>query len=111
MFTQHHSTNNQSNPLHGQGNDATVLGAHLGYQANEKLRLHLRGEHFQDGSSLFSGESSGEQSDGQGVTVTAEYQLWENVLSRLEYRWDHTEQRVNDRHNTQAWRLNLIYKF
>jgi hypothetical protein len=100
-----------SRMLHGPGNDDTVLGAHLGYQANKKLQLHLRGEHFQDGSSLFSGESSDEQSDGQGVTVTAEYQLWENVLSRLEYRWDHTEQRVNDRHNTQAWHLNLIYKF
>ena len=100
-----------SRMLHGQGNDDTVLGAHLGYQANEKLQLHLRGEHFQDGSSLFSGESSDEQSDGQGVTATAEYQLWKNVLSRLEYRWDHTEQRVNDRHNTQAWHLNLIYKF
>jgi len=100
-----------SRMLHGAGNDDTVLGAHLGYQATEKLRLHLRGEFFQEGAQLFSGESAGEQSDGQGITATAEYQLWESVLSRLEYRWDHTDLRVNNRHNTQAWHLNIIYKF
>jgi hypothetical protein len=100
-----------SRVLHGAGNDDTVLGAHLGYQASNKLRLHLRGEFFQEGALLFSGESAGEQSDGRGITATAEYQLWKNVVSRVEYRWDHTDLRVNGRKNTQAWRLNIIYKF
>ena len=97
--------------LYGEGNDDSVAGAHLSYQANEKLRLNLRGELFQEGSKLFSSEGPDEQSDGRSLTATAQYQLWEHVLSRVEYRWDHTDSRLNGRFNSQAWCLNLIYNF
>ena len=97
--------------LDGAGNDDSVIGAYLGHRLNEKLSLNLRGELFRDGAKLFSSESPAEQSDGHGLTATLDYKLWENVLSRLEYRWDHTDSLVNGRNNTQALHLNLIYEF
>ena len=97
--------------LNGAGNDDSVVGAHLSYTANDRTAWHLRGEWFQDGAKLFSSESAAEQGDGYGVTATLEYQLWPNTLSRAEWRWDHTEVRVNGRHNDQSWHLNLIYQF
>ena len=95
----------------GEGNDDSVWGAYLSYQPNDKSTLSLRGELFQDGTKLFSSESASEQTDGYGLTGTFDYRLSENVLSRTEWRWDHTEARVNDRHNSQSWRLSLIYEF
>jgi len=97
--------------LSGAGNDDSVLGAHLSYTANERTAWHLRGEWFQEGAKLFSSESVAEQGNGYGLTATLEYQLWPNTLSRAEWRWDHTEVRVNGRHNDQSWHLNLIYLF
>lgn len=97
--------------LNGSGNDDSVVGAHVSYKANERTAWHLRGEWFQDGVKLFSSESAAEQGDGYGVTATLEHQLWTNTLSRAEWRWDHTEVRVNGRHNYQSWHLNLIYLF
>ena len=97
--------------LNGAGNDDSVLGAHVSYAANERATWHLRGEWFQDGDKLFSAENAAEQGDGYGLTATLEYQLWPNTLSRAEWRWDHTEVRVNGRHNDQSWHLNLIYQF
>ncbi len=97
--------------LSGRGNDDSVLGVYLGHQVSEKLKLNVRGELFQEGSKLFSAESATEQSDGYSLTTTAEYLLWENVISRVEYRWDHTDLRVNGRENTQSWHFNVIYQF
>jgi hypothetical protein len=97
--------------LDGAGNDDSVFGAYLGHRLNDKLSLNLRGEIFQDGAKLFNSESATEQTDGHGLTATLDYKLWENVISRLEYRWDHTDSLVNGRHNSQALHLNLIYEF
>ena len=97
--------------LSGRGNDDSVVGLYLGHQFSERFKLNVRGELFQEGARLFSAESAAEQSDGYGLTTTAEYRLWENVISRVEYRWDHTDLRVNGRENTQSWHFNVIYQF
>jgi hypothetical protein len=97
--------------LAGPGNDDSVFGVYLGRRLNDRLWLNLRGEIFRDGDRLFSAESSAEQTDGHGITATLVYQLWENVISRLEYRWDHYDAPVNGRRNSQALHLNLIYQF
>ena len=97
--------------LEGAGNDDSVFGVYLGRRLNDQLWLNLRGEIFRDGDRLFSAESSAEQTDGHGITATLDYRLWENVISRLEYRWDHYDSPVNGRRNSQTLHLNLIYKF
>lgn len=66
-------------------------------QLTEKLSLHLRGEwvDFDDaiatGGSLNTGVGSigGIPDEAFTVTATLQYDLWANVLSRLEVRWDH----------------------
>jgi hypothetical protein len=95
----------------GAGEDDSVLGVYLGHRLNDKLSLNLRGEIFRDGDKLFASESGAEQTDGHSLTATLDYRLWDNVISRLEYRWDHTDLPVNGRDNTQALHLNLIYEF
>tara|TARA_B100001123_G_scaffold450812_1_gene624020 strand:+ start:1518 stop:2645 length:1128 start_codon:yes stop_codon:yes gene_type:complete len=96
---------------YGEGNDDSVWGTYLSYHPNDNSTLSLRGEVFQEGSKLFSSESLSEQSDGYGLTATFDYRFSENLLSRSEWRWDHTESRVNERHNSQSWHLSLIYEF
>ncbi len=66
-------------------------------QATEKLSFSARGEYFVDGASnlgLYSGAvfpSYAPQVTVEAITFTAQYNLWANVLSRLEFRWDHVE--------------------
>jgi len=96
---------------HGSGNDDSVLGLYLGRELTPKLDLFFRGEWFEDGAKLFENESAAEQSDGVGLTVTLDYQLWEGVRSRLEWRWDKTDAPVNGRHHNQAVIANFIYEF
>jgi len=61
-----------------------VVGLYSTYQATDKLSLNLRGER-------------GEAANGGGslpfeeLTATLQYNLWANVLSRVEIRWDHSE--------------------
>ena len=97
--------------INGEGNDDSVWGAYMKYQLSDKSSLNLRGEVFQEGSRLFSSESDAEQSDGYSLTSTFDYRLSETVFSRAEWRWDHTEARVNDHHDTHSWHLSLIYEF
>jgi hypothetical protein len=58
---------------------ANALGAYASFQATEKLSLHGRGEYvWTQGGDLI------------GLTGTIQYDLWKNVISRLEVRWDRT---------------------
>jgi len=68
----------------GVGDHQWVLGGYASYQATEKLSFHGRGEYYvADG---------GAASDTEIVetTFTVQYDLWKNVLSRVEFRWDHS---------------------
>jgi Putative beta-barrel porin-2, OmpL-like. bbp2 len=54
------------------------------------------------------------------VTATAQYDLWKNVISRVEFRWDHVEHGLAfggtttgtpTRENAYLLAANVIYKF
>jgi hypothetical protein len=62
--------------------DAWALGIYGSFQATEKLSLLLRGEHL---------EANDNAGNIYALTTTVQYDLWKNVLSRLEFRWDHAE--------------------
>lgn len=94
--------------------DARVYGAYASFQATEKLSLHARAE-YADVDDVFG-------SDIFGLTGTIQYDLWRNVLSRLELRWDHnasgnesfggeTVAGGPDKKNFFTVAANLIYKF
>jgi hypothetical protein len=97
----------------GGGNDAmATYGLYTSYQASEKLSLHGRVE------IIDSGHIGGvdETFSGMAVTGTLQYDLWANVLSRLEVRWDRSYGQPelfaggND-DNYVTLLANIIYKF
>jgi hypothetical protein len=90
------------------------------YQATEKMSLHFRGEYLRDrGDQKYFEELNTDKV--LSLTGTVQYDLWKNLLSRLEIRWDHSLSGEEAFGGTQpgepdlknAWMIaaNLIYKF
>ena len=95
---------------HGSGNDDNVLGVYLSYQASELLKFNVRGEMFESGAKL-AAMTPAIDSDGWGVTGTADYRVWANTVARFEYRMDHTDQAVNSKTTNHAMIWSLMYEF
>jgi len=64
---------------------AMVIGLYANFQANDKLSFNFRGERLEDNNAGFSNGAGVDE-----ITLTAQYQLWANVLSRVEFRWDYS---------------------
>jgi Putative beta-barrel porin-2, OmpL-like. bbp2 len=103
---------------------AWALGLYASYQATEKLSLHLRGEYLDDQAEYFPNyNASGFKTES--LTLTAQYDLWKNVISRVEFRWDHGDNgqffgsnpnssvstSAPNRRNAFMLGANIIYKF
>ena len=62
------------------------------YQATEKLAFNLRGELVNVSSPVLDTATVAfDNNHLYAVTATAQYNLWKNVISRAEFRWDHVE--------------------
>ncbi len=110
------------------GLDGNIYGVYATYQATDKLAFNLRGEYV-DSTDLgfFPPATSGPGvfdvgGKGEEITMTVEYDLWANVVSRVEARWDHTETGIAynngsgngftpSTENNFMLALNLVYKF
>jgi hypothetical protein len=93
------------------GGDGNIFGLYACYQATDKLGLNLRGEYVNASDfGWFAGNGKGYE-----VTATLQYDLWANVVSRLEFRWDHTDSGdgLNSNNQADAYLLaaNFVYKF
>jgi hypothetical protein len=95
----------------GFGNGTLYLNAialYGAFQATEKLSLHLRAEEIWGGV-------AGTQNAIYAVTTTAQYDLWQNVLTRVEFRWDHVEHGTlfgnGNQENAVMLAANVIYRF
>jgi len=88
------------------------------YQATEKLSFHARGEYLIADSALLADPLHTGRFERNKIwsgTLTAQYDLWKNVISRAEFRWDHAEfnrpfGNVN-RENAFLLAANVIYRF
>jgi hypothetical protein len=80
----------QYRPINGitatTANWANAVDGYASYQATEKMSLHTRAEYFWQKSDF--GPIAG-PNKVFALTETVQYDLWKNVLSRLELRWDH----------------------
>jgi len=112
-----------------QGNweiNALAAGVYATFKATDKLSLNARGEYVYGEVDHDHNYNSGyvESNDGVELTGTVEYDLWANVISRLEVRWDHLSHNngsfINDNNNEQdgssrgtsvGFYANVIYKF
>jgi len=119
----------------GQDKNIWVLGGYASYQINDKTSFNVRGEYLRDdldgaNSDVFtSGAFDVTGADvpnfgAEELTATLQYNLWANVLSRVEFRWDHVEDHdafgatssgptagSAFRKNDFLLALNLIYQF
>jgi hypothetical protein len=107
-----------------------AVAGYASYQATEKLSLHGRLEYTETNLGLQApgGVGNIDRLKIVSTTLTAQYDLWKNVLSRVELRWDHSAsgndlfggENVNTPGGPvllpslqNAWMLaaNIIYKF
>ena len=97
--------------------NATAL--YLLWQVTDKLTFNTRADYFSQSQYL---ASSGMPSKAFALTETLQYDLWKNVISRLEFPWDHSANGQDayggtDPGATPSLRneflvaANLIYKF
>jgi hypothetical protein len=106
--------------------DATAVALYTSFQATEKLSLHLRGEYAETDTGILTDGTIGVPLDGGNnkffaLTTTVQYDLWQNVISRLELRWDHQvgdgdmagwgSGTAADKRNNVLIAGNIIYKF
>jgi Putative beta-barrel porin-2, OmpL-like. bbp2 len=66
---------------------------YLLWQATEKLTFNTRAEYFSQ--STYLSESAYQAGSAMApevlaLTETVQYELWKNVMSRVEFRWDHS---------------------
>ena len=107
--------NNLPNPGYSES-----IALYASIQATEKLSFHLRGE-WAEYNNIEDSAGNGIRQDILAFTGTVQYDLWANVLTRLELRWDHVSDGSNayggstagvpndrDEYTVAA---NFIYKF
>jgi hypothetical protein len=93
--------------------DVYVIGLYATYKATDKLSLNGRAEFLNIDFSNGSGFESSE--NGYELTATVEYDMWANVITRLEARFDHinidNEAFDLDHADSLGIYANVIYKF
>lgn len=104
-------------PLTGEKSSyANATAIYASMQLTEKLSLHGRGEYASASSAAtFMAE------EVFAATGTLQYDLWKNVVSRLEFRWDHAADGSKPyggevvgegkRDDSYILMANLVYKF
>jgi len=104
---------------------AYAIAGYASFQANEKWKFNIRGDYTEGTDGTFydrGGDGLRNLQNRLGaLTLTADYALWANVVSRAELRWDHstsgdkpyggTVVGVPNQRNAVTLALNLIYRF
>lgn len=95
----------------GQNLDAMALGFYGTYHFTDKLSFDGRAEYvYFQGNNYDKYALSG---DAIEMTATVEYDLWANVLTRAELRWDRltSDQNALQHDDSVGLFANVIYKF
>ncbi len=97
--------------------DADIFALYASYQATDKMTVHGRVEYV-DGDNGLYGAAYGAGTDDTellGLTATLDYSLWDNVITRLEGRWDQQLDNNADSYGSSdeifTLTLNAIYNF
>ncbi|MSU31235.1 MAG: hypothetical protein EXS25_00975 [Pedosphaera sp.] len=104
---------------------ANALALYAGYKITDKLKLNNRLEYATSGNGSFlfvppnAGANPARLAGGAdkviGETVTLDYALWANVVTRAEFRWDHAADGRgafdNGAKNDLSLLANVVYKF
>ncbi len=94
--------------------DVDALAVYLSLKTCEKSTLNARVEY------VVAGQGNAGATEAFATTLTFDYKLWANVVSRLEYRWDHDLNGANGaatvsgsqgNNNGQSLTAQIAYKF
>jgi len=69
---------------------ANAVAGYLSYQLTEQIKLNFRGEYAWSGWNPWTMGTYSKGDRLTGLTFTVDYQLWANVITRAEFRWDHS---------------------
>ncbi len=69
---------------------ASALAGYLSYDVTEKIAAHYRIDWAKGTDNTFGADANGTEDKLLSNTITLDYKAWENVISRLEVRWDHS---------------------
>ena len=105
--------------MYGVKGQTWAAAGYATVKATEKLSFNSRAEYLKDSCGFFGlNSATGTVLD---VTETVQYDLWKNVISRVELRWDHSLSGADifggetpgtpTMKNTWMLAANLIYKF
>ena len=96
---------------------ASALAGYVSYDVTEKIAAHYRIDWATGTDGSFGAAAVNNNSEDKVLsnTLTLDYKAWENVISRLELRWDHSLDAVdrygaNDRNDITV-AANVIYQF
>jgi hypothetical protein len=86
-----------SEDVAGNTHYANAAALYASIQLGEKTSFHARGEYAWTDTAIFDSSGSygvpdvnnGSAYRVLAATATLQYDLWKNVISRLEFRWDH----------------------
>ena len=106
-------------------NWAWAIAGYASFQANEKWKFNIRGDYTEGTDGTFYDRGNDGLKNLQNrlgaLTLTADYALWANVVSRAELRWDHstsgdkpyggTVAGAPNQRNAVTLALNLVYRF
>ena len=90
------------------------ISGYATYTLTEKLKANVREEYATSSGGYFGG---GNDEKFFGSTLTLDYSLWANVVTRAEFRWDHAANGsaaifgTGAKRNDYSLALNVIYKF
>ncbi len=104
------------------GSYANAYALYAGFQLTEKLKINNRFEYATSGYGAFlpaftaAGVATGITEDKViGETLTLDYALWANVITRAEFRWDRAVNGgvgpFDGQKNDLSLSANIIYKF
>ncbi len=109
----------------GTSSYGNAIALYLSYQVTEKLKVNTRAEYATSSGGVFAPPTTIVVDDEFvtstkdkifGATVTVDYSLWANVVTRAEFRWDTMVGGTNThpfdgQKNDLSLLLNVIYKF
>jgi len=95
----------------GAASYGNAIAAYVSFQATEQVKVSYRGEYASSSGGYFT--ASNDESL-VGNTLTVDYSLWKNVLTRLELRWDHDaggDKPFNGKADDVSLSANIVYLF
>ena len=94
----------------GTGPDNWSMHSYLAYSINDEATLRFRYGYVDAPEVKYGNMSQG--FEGHSYTTTLEYKIWENVLSRVEWRYDDSEGVAGaGTSSSNSFFLNLVYLF